>query len=174
MFLLFSLSPSLIVTGVFGTLVLVAALALCFMSRLFYAALLLFVILLALSCLYVMLGAEFLAVSQIILYVGGILMLILFGIMLTQRSLAGIPQSRTVNLATGLLLSFGLMGVLIYLLYSSHSYFYNEPSVSTRSDLSHAEHIGLTLVTEYAVPFELLSVLLLLALIGATFAARKE
>jgi NADH-quinone oxidoreductase subunit J len=77
----------------FVTLIGISALALLGTRKVLYAAISLLLILLGISALYVFAGADFLAVTQIIIYVGGILVLLLFGIMLTNRP----PQNLSIR-----------------------------------------------------------------------------
>ena len=119
--------------------------------------------------LYVFLSADFLAATQLLIYVGGILILILFAIMLTQR--AGIlrtsNQSRSVvtgGLATAALLAL-LMAVVFRTSWASKPPGEPEPTTAV---------LGNLLLTDFLLPFEIVSVLLIAALIGAVILARRE
>ncbi|MCF7807634.1 MAG: NADH-quinone oxidoreductase subunit J [Candidatus Marinimicrobia bacterium] len=120
--------------------------------------------------IYIFLNADFLAVTQIVVYVGGILVLLVFGIMLTnQISTAKISQS-SVQRGLGLLVVLALLAILLTALLS-HDW------VGTTQPLAFEETargIGRLLFTDYLILFEIASVLLLGALIGAATLARKE
>ena len=118
--------------------------------------------------IYVMLGADFVAIVQLIVYVGGILILLIFGVMLTNKitevdiktgTLNTLPAAISVGLFTG------IVGSVI--LNTEWRVVDSELPASTLSA------IGSSLITEYVVVFELLGILLLVALIGAASMARK-
>lgn len=120
--------------------------------------------------LFVLLGADFLAVSQVLIYVGGILVLILFGIMLTPPDRTERNTKRVVALVASVLgivlLAAAQIGAVV--------------KWSVRDALPDpaptAKPIGRALLTpqEYLIPFELVSVVLLVALIGSVFIARRR
>lgn len=118
--------------------------------------------------LYVLLGADFVAVVQLIVYVGGILILMLFGVMLTNKV-------TNVNIKTGTLQVIpAAVGVtaFFYLLITT-LFGTGWKTLAASSDMSSTYNLGLMLVQQYAVVFELLGVLLLIALIGAASMARR-
>ncbi len=130
----------------------------------FHGALLLIVCLLALAGIYVLAFAEFVAITQILIYAGGILVVIIFGIMLTTRSEKPLMVEHT-NILAGILLSAGFFGAMVFLL-NNESLFVAEPAASTLP-LSHVNTIGVSLMTTYMLPFEASGILLLMALVGA-------
>jgi NADH-quinone oxidoreductase subunit J len=154
----------------FAGLTLLAALGLALSRKLIYAAFLLFVVLFGVAALFVFAGAEFLAVSQVIVYVGGILILIIFGVMLTQRDSLTTPERSYRRLLPGLMVSGGL-GWLLW-----RSFGQLDPAAWAHSDetvsLTNTEGIGVQTLTRYLLPFELISLLLLIALVGAAYLAR--
>jgi NADH-quinone oxidoreductase subunit J len=119
--------------------------------------------LLSVAALFVFSVAEFVAVTQILIYAGGVLVLIIFGIMLTSK-LAGKPlEVKNANVFSGMLL-----GVAILLMVSN--FIYNEKifeTVSGEMKPASVQQIGVELMTSYALPFEVAGILLLMALIGA-------
>lgn len=118
--------------------------------------------------IYVMLGADFVAIVQLIVYVGGILILLIFGVMLTNKITEVDIKTGTLNTlpaAIGVGLFTGIVGSVI--LNTEWRVVDSELPVSTLSA------IGSSLITEYVVVFELLGILLLVALIGAASMARK-
>ena len=136
--------------------------------NLFRAALGLALALFGVAALYLFLQAEFLAVTQLLVYVGAILTLIIFGVMLTAR-IADPAQprwNRQVRAALGVsaLLGAGLCWLVLAAPWSPAP---GAPPVPLAE-------LGRTILSSYLLPFELLSVLLLGALVGAIVIARKD
>lgn len=119
--------------------------------------------------IYVLLAADFLAIVQILVYVGGILMLILFGIMLSQRITNVEFRTGALQLFPAVLVVGGVLAILIRMIYKTPW-----KTVQNIDFNPSTEAIGFLLMTVYLIPFEIVSVLLLAALIGAAFIARKE
>jgi NADH-quinone oxidoreductase subunit J len=118
--------------------------------------------------IYVLLGADFVAIVQLIVYVGGILILMVFGVMLTNKitnvqiktgTMQMLPAAIGVGLFTGLLLS-----VVV------NTRWKIIPAVIKQAN---PETIGTVLMQEYVVVFELLGIILLIALLGAASIARR-
>ena len=119
--------------------------------------------------LYVLLEAEFLAAVQVLIYVGGITILLLFAIMLTSR--IGSKTARVIN-DQAFLSGIAVVGLLIGLIYVSTS---GIAAISGPPRLPETTpFLGRALLTTYALPFEVVSVLLLAAMVGAIILARKE
>ncbi len=125
--------------------------------------------------LYLMLGADFLGFTQILVYIGGILVLLLFGVMLTQRTpilLGRTRASRAIpaglaTVALGLFLASKLIGAPgMSRLPGTLDVAGAHPSGTTRA-------LGSLLLTDYILPFEIASVVLLAALVGAAYVARR-
>lgn len=135
--------------------------------NLFRAALGLAAALLGVAVLYLFLEAEFLAVSQLLIYVGAILTLIIFGVMLTARIAdPTIPRwNRQAGWAA--LLGIGMVVGLAQAFLTAHWHVQDAAPVTL-------EAIGRFLIVAYLLPFELLSILLVGALVGAIVIARKE
>lgn len=152
-----------------------AGIMLAITRRVVYAAFLLFVILFTMAALFVFSGAEFLAVAQIIVYVGGILILVLFGVMLTQKLRDETPKTQILHILPGLLASAALLSVLVLLIASLPE---GPPQWSrlaeTNSAHTNVELVGKNTVTLFLLPFEAISILLLAALIGAAYLSRKN
>jgi len=121
------------------------------------------------AALYVLLDAEFLAAVQVLIYVGGITILLLFAIMLTS----GISSvtARVVNEQTpfSAIAAIGLLFGLIYASTRGIAVMVAPPRFPET-----APFLGRLLLTTYALPFEAVSILLLAALVGAIVLARKE
>lgn len=155
----------------FGLICLSAAFALAISRRLIRAAFWLFVVLISTGLLFAFVGANILTVSQIIVYVGGILILIVYGVMLTNRRKQGGQTSSLTNLLSGLMIILFLGAGISQLILELPV-----PEVITTDTipLSNVQQIGLETMTRWLVPFEAVSVLLLVALIGAVFVARPD
>ncbi|MFC1708042.1 NADH-quinone oxidoreductase subunit J [Planctomycetota bacterium] len=122
--------------------------------------------------LYALLGAEFIAFAQVLVYIGGILILLLFGVMLTNREpilLHGAPTHQ-------LVLPGVIVGAvsLVGLLYVATSYSWQAAPIDSARIGYSAKNLGFLLMTDYVLPFEIASVLLLVALIGAAMIARRK
>ncbi|NIO06549.1 MAG: NADH-quinone oxidoreductase subunit J [Deltaproteobacteria bacterium] len=118
---------------------------------------------------YVMLGADFVAAVQILIYVGGIVVLVLFAVMLTHRIADINVTNRSVGRFSGLIVS----GLVLVLLVTTII----ESSWKQAEKVTHeptTAQIGELFLGKYLLPFELASLVLLVALIGAVVLARKE
>jgi NADH:ubiquinone oxidoreductase subunit 6 (subunit J) len=133
----------------------------------FYAALALLTCLISLSGIYGLLQAEFLAVTQLLIYAGGILVLMIFGIMLTNRIAGKSFESNSHNWIPGILISASLFAVFVIS-------FQNSTILATQNELNSGNHtskIGVELMSTYVAPFEISGILLLVCLIGAALTA---
>ncbi len=119
--------------------------------------------------IYVLLGADFVAAVQVLIYVGGILVLILFAVMLTHR----IAEVQITNRSVGKLPALITAGILILILVQA----IQETSWVKAQETGYlptTAQIGNLFLQDYLLPFELASVVLLVALIGAVTLSRKE
>jgi NADH-quinone oxidoreductase subunit J len=120
------------------------------------------------AALYVLLDAEFLAAVQVLIYVGGITILLLFAIMLTSRISASGVRVRNDQV---LLSAIAAIGLCVGLVYAARGI---DPIAAPPRLPETAPFLGRALLTTYVLPFEAVSVLLLAALVGAIILARKE
>ena len=123
------------------------------------------------AVVFILLDAGFLAVVQIVVYIGAIAILFIFAVMLTRRVMEDTgPQSNSLWAWAGLF-SLLLFGGLTWLILSWSGSAQNAPTVA--GGLDNVEELGLQLVNPagYVIPFEVASVLLLAALIGAIVVA---
>lgn len=118
---------------------------------------------------YLMLGADFLAGAQVLIYVGGILILLLFGVMLTHRIYDMDLKTETFQVVPG-----AIVAALVFV--SLVTIIYRTPWRKMNMDMEGptTEHIGRLFLTDYILPFEAASVLLLVALIGAAMIVRRR
>jgi len=144
-----------------------------------YSALWLVASLFSVAGIYLLLNAEFLAAMQILLYAGGIIVLFLFVIMLV----GGEPRLKKRYLKGQLFLALPLglvvLGEVIVIIYRSAGSMGGEvtplsPSEIFDSRAGHTASLGQTLFTDYLFPFEVVSMILLVALIGAAILGRRE
>ena len=120
--------------------------------------------------LYVFLYADFLAATQVVIYVGGILVLIIFGVMLTNKIDKPIIESNSSNKIIGVFISGFIFLILSIIIFQTN---WNAlPNNSEGS--STVALIGRLILGDYLLPFELISILLLAALTGAAMLARKK
>lgn len=119
--------------------------------------------------LYVLLSAEFVAAVQILIYSGAITIIMLFGIMLTKHN---DHEEKKKNGLRKLMVLLGIAGfaIVVYL----GIYDLDIPFEEAALHENNTEQIGISLFSKYVIPFELTSVLLLVALIGAVILAKKE
>lgn len=143
--------------------------------NLLYAGFALLVTLLSVAAIYVLLFADFVAVTQLMVYVGGVLVLILFGIMLSSRVKDKSVLSENVNTVWGATVSLLLLGGLAYIIWETNfeslPWLQHDQSGIISMQESTVYTIGIKLMTDFVVPFEVASLLLLIALIGAAYIA---
>lgn len=118
---------------------------------------------------YVYLGADFLAGAQVLIYVGGILTLLLFGVMLTNRIYNLNLRSGAIQVVPGAL-SAGLVFALLVWIIQSVDW----GAMDAGDPGPTSESIGRLLMGDYLLPFEIASVLLLIALMGAAMLVRRR
>jgi NADH-quinone oxidoreductase subunit J len=119
--------------------------------------------------LYVLLGADFLAATQLLIYVGGILVLLLFGVMLTHKLYDLDLRTEVGQLGAGLCVALGSFGVLAVTIVRTRWAVGNgRPPAATTAE------IGRLFMGPYLLPFEAASILLLVALMGAAMIVRRR
>jgi len=122
------------------------------------------------AALYVFLSADFIAVTQVVVYVGGILVLLLFGVMFTNNIMDTDLKTDVLHAVPGTFLFLGILAALLFPFYTTNGWM---PS-DTQLQGSVVERIGFETMSRYVLPFEMASILLLAALIGAAFLARYD
>jgi NADH-quinone oxidoreductase subunit J len=146
-----------------------AALAVVTSKNLFHSALFLILSFVGVAGLYVLLEAGFLAAVQILVYVGAISILIIFAIMLTRRLMAKDLVQRNAQWGISGLVALLLFAVLGFVLLRV-----NWPVVEAEISRESISILGQELMNTYALPFEVASVLLLVALVGSIIIARER
>ena len=156
---------------ILSTIIVSGSLSVVLLNNIVYSAFLLGGVFMGVAGLYLLLNASFVAAAQILVYVGAVNVLILFAIMLVNKKEKLKPIT---GLKTRKLLSGGICGgLLILLLRVSITTKWNLPGPSSIGEEA-TDRIGEHLFTDYLLPFELASILLLMAMIGAIVLARRD
>jgi len=119
--------------------------------------------------IYVLLGADFLAIVQIMVYVGGILILLLFGVMLTNKITNVEIRSGSIQIIPAII-GLAVFAAILFSIMTSTKWKTEQYEIPFTTSYQ----IGEILITEYVLIFELLGILLLIALIGAASIARRD
>lgn len=158
--------------GILAVLMVVAALGVVLLSNVVYSAFLLGGVFLSISGLYILLNADFVAAAQILIYVGAVNVLILFAIMLVNKredfqdnGWRWVRQGATALVCLGIFALLGTMALMTPWPLSTES-----PALVENTLIAIGEH----LFSDFLLPFELASVLLLMAMVGAIILARRD
>jgi NADH-quinone oxidoreductase subunit J len=165
------MSPALIVFFVLAALSIVGALSLILQKHPIHSALSLIVVMVSLAGLYLLLGAEFVAAVQIIVYGGAIMVLFVFVIMLLNASAEEHTSFSKLAKFGGLPLALALTGLLAAAMIRNGSAVPNSP---TPDALASTSSISMMLFSTFVYPFELTSFLILVAIMGALVLAQRE
>lgn len=169
----------------FASLAIFSALLLVSIRNTARALFLFFVVLFAMAGLYLFALADFVAITQILIYVGGVLILMIFAFMLSNKELLNDLQStskRFISLPNwqAMALSLTFFGVMAY---SYLRWAEQVPQWITQAEAkgtlilptdNNIQILGFKFMTQYVLPFEIISVFLMMALIGAAHLSRKE
>jgi NADH-quinone oxidoreductase subunit J len=139
------------------------------MKNIFHSALFLVLCFFSVAGIYVLLSAEFLAAVQVLIYVGAITILMIFAIMLTAKLYSAKIRQSNEQVVPGLII-VGALLVATILTLSKTAWKLSSETPEIQSTVS----IGKLLLTTYVLPFEVVSVVLLTALIGALIIARRD
>lgn len=149
-----------------------AALGVVLFSNIVYSAFLLGLVFISISGIYVLLNADFVAAAQVLVYVGAVNVLILFAIMLVNKreDFSTIPRRwiRQISTALVCLGLFALLGTMV--LVTPWSFANTSPAVIENTMVEIGKHF----FSDFLLPFELASVLLLMAMVGAIILARRD
>ena len=149
------------------------------------ALFLFFITLFAMAGLFLFALADFVAITQIMVYVGGVLILMIFAFMLSNKELLKDLQNMSTKFLTlpnwqALLLVLGFLAVLCYGIFEwkdNTPYWITENIKAgniIQSTDNNINQLGVKFMTQYVLPFEVISIFLLMALIGAAHLSRKE
>lgn len=156
----------------FAALAVVGGLMAALLPRIVHAVFSLLLCFLGVTGIYLLAGADFLAITQLVVYIGGVMVLLAFGILLTGRTAEALgekearPRHRLPGVALGLVLFAGLLTAIM----ASTDFRVGgqEPADGTIAA------IGRLLLGDYIILFEFASILLLVALVGAAYLVRRE
>ena len=155
--------------GIIAAAIILAAVRVVTTRNIVHAALYLIVVLAGVAAQYFLLGAEFVGTAQILIYLGAIVVLFLFGIMLTRaplRSEGGLDNDQ--RWLAGLV-ALLVLGVMTYTLLDEFG-----DTELPEDTVQRTAEVADSVFSTYLVPFEVVSVLLLAALVGAVVIARKD
>jgi NADH-quinone oxidoreductase subunit J len=153
----------------FAGMTVLSAIVVVFSKNLIHSAFALLFTFVGVAALYVFLGADFLAATQMVIYVGGILVLLIFGVMLTHKISEMQLKSETFQFWPGLVLVTVVFFCLVFVMLKTtwHSPVAQEMKPTTAA-------IGELFMKDYILPFEVASIFLLIALIGAAMIVRRR
>ena len=158
-----------IIFYLFAAITIVSAIVVVNAKNIIHAAFSLLLTLFGVSGIYILLGADFLAIVQIMVYVGGILILLLFGVMLTNKITNVEIRTGAVYVLPAIIVVGVFTAIWVSIITSTnwHTGSFEIPQTTTKM-------LGHLLLTDYVLVFELLAILLLIALIGAASIARRD
>jgi NADH-quinone oxidoreductase subunit J len=165
--------------GILAAAALLSAIRVVTTTNVVHAALYLVVVLASVGAQYVLLAAEFVAVVQILVYVGAIVVLFLFGIMLTRAKIGSETDLDNDQRGVAAVTALFLLGVLTYALVD----FFEDEKLPELADgagraavaaTRGTARVGDSIFSTYLIPFEVASVMLLAALVGAIVLARRD
>jgi NADH-quinone oxidoreductase subunit J len=165
------MTPQLAVFFVLAAIAVLGALSLILQKHPIHSALSLIVVMVALAGLYLLLGAEFVAAVQIIVYGGAIMVLFIFVIMLLN---AGVEEHTSISKLAGppgLLLTIALAGFIVASIFRSTS---SVQATLQSGTIASTKNISTLIFTDFVYPFELTSFLILVAVLGAIVLAQRE
>ncbi len=158
--------------GILAVMMIGTALGVVLLPKIVHSAFLLAGVFVSISGLYILLNADFVAAAQILVYVGAVSVLILFAIMLVnkQANYTELPGRKIRKIATAVV-CFGLFALLgTMVLATPWSLSGASPALVDNTVIALGEHF----FSDYLLPFELASVLLLMAMVGAIILARRD
>ena len=159
-----------IIFYIFAIVTLLSAGIVVFSKNIVYSAFSLLFTFSAVAGIYVLLNADFIAITQLLIYVGGIMVLMLFGVMLTTNAANVDLNTQTLKSLPATVIVAIISALLVSTMISTKwkTVESGEPIQTTVAGL------GELLLTKYLLPFEIASIVLLIAIIGAAFLARRH
>jgi len=156
--------------GIIALLMLLAGVGVVASRNVVHAALSLVLVMAGAAALYVLLAAEFVAVTQVLVYIGAVMVLFLFGVMLTRARTGKDSDLNNKNAPIAAFVSLLLFGVMAYVLMKD----YSDTKLPNNGTPTSTKTVSDLIFKPYLLPFEALSFLLLAAVIGAIVLARKD
>lgn len=158
----------------FGVIALLAALNVVAQKKVFYSAISLIICLCAVAALYLILDSPFIAAIQIIVYAGAIMVLFIFVIMLLDPFSASVVRDKRKSLQYLAVLLGMLVLVALYPILQAYNPDRTPKSIVAAGGVSSVKHLGEVLFSRYLLPFEVTSVLILVAIIGVVVLAKRH
>ncbi len=159
-----------IIFYIFAIVTLLSAGIVVFSKNIVYAAFSLLFTFSAVAGIYVLLNADFIAITQLLIYVGGIMVLMLFGVMLTTNAANVDLNTQTLKSLPATVVVAVISALLVSTMISTKW----KTSDSGEQVQTTVAGLGELLLTKYLLPFEIASIVLLVAIIGAAFLARRH
>jgi NADH-quinone oxidoreductase subunit J len=159
-----------IIFYVFAAVTVLSAAFVVFSKNIIYSAFSLLFTFFGVAALYVFLSADFIAVTQVVVYVGGILVLLLFGVMFTNTIMQTELKTDVLHAVPGTLLLILMIAGMLYTFYTTGDWMPGEAQLQG----SVVQRIGFETMSHFMLPFEMASIVLLVALLGAAFLARFD
>jgi NADH-quinone oxidoreductase subunit J len=156
--------------GIIAAIMIFAALCVVTTKNVVHAALWLVMVLAGVAAQYILAAAEFVAVSQVLVYIGAVMVLFLFGIMLTRAKLGGEQGLNNPGWALGIPVAVVLFGLLAYVSIDA----FEDTTLPEPDGPTPTSAISDQFLSPYLIPFIALSFVLLAAAIGAIVLARKD
>jgi NADH-quinone oxidoreductase subunit J len=156
--------------GIIAAVMIFAALSVVTSKNVVHAALWLVLVLAGVAAQYILAAAEFVAISQVLVYVGAVMVLFLFGIMLTRAQIGRESGLNNTGWAVGIPVAVVLFGLLAYVILDA----FEDSVLPDPGGPAPTEAISDQFLSAYLVPFLALSFVLLAAAIGAIVLARKD
>jgi NADH-quinone oxidoreductase subunit J len=163
------MTPDVVAFWAFAIILVGAGLAVVIGKNLFHSVLWLALALIATAGIFLTLDAEFIAAVQVLLYAGGVITVVVFAIVVTERLVGERLSHTSRHLAAGALVSGAVLAMLVRAIARAQVAM---PRPALAGDLT--RQIGTSLLTQFALAFELLGVLLVVGLLGASYFARPE
>ncbi len=153
----------------FSAVIIGSALMVVLLRNIVRSAFALFFTLSGVAGIYILLGADFVGVTQVLIYIGGVLILIVFGVMLTHNVYSVDIFNKLGTLVMGTISAIVTFTIIYYSVKPVNWLF-----IGFKQDLPTAQPIGTQLMGTFLLPFELASILLVLAMVGAAYLIRSE
>jgi NADH-quinone oxidoreductase subunit J len=166
-------SGQLIAFFIISLLIIASAIAMLNLRKVIYMALAIGGVFIGVAGIYILLDAEFVAFAQVLLYAGAITILMLFAIMLTHHDASVAEYTWNVHTVLSAVGAAGFLGVLMWAIRGIGASDWPQSAESAWKGNS-VSQVAETIYNQYTLPFEFVSVLLIVALVGAVILARRE
>jgi NADH-quinone oxidoreductase subunit J len=156
--------------GIIAALMVLGAIRVVTSSNVVHAALWLVLVLAGAAAQYLLLAAEFVAITQILVYVGAVMVLFIFGTMLTRAQIGRERDLNNKGWPLALIVALVLCGTVVYVLIDA----FGDDKLPTDPAIQSVQSVSDSIFGPYLIPFWALSFLLLAAMVGAIVLARKD